>query len=145
MRCSAFITKTTHNTQDPLIKERVIQLACEFATGPLKRKSQFAFKVFEHILETSCYDEPNYNAYSDAVKELQGFCFHQLQRLAIRFPDQLIVGLPHLQMNSNFPNPEQTVYDELERKISDLCHTVALDEQTRMRYSSVLFIIMLVY
>lgn len=110
--------------EDPLIKERVIQLAVGFATGPLKRNARFAFRIFEYTLDTRCPDDPNCATYSDAVKDLHGFCLHQLQRLAMRFPDYLI-----------------TIFDEVEQKVNQVSQAVALDEQTRVRYSSVLFII----
>ncbi|MCJ1467281.1 hypothetical protein MMC07_005905 [Pseudocyphellaria aurata] len=113
----------TSNLQDPLIKERVIQLAVGFATGPLKRNATFAFRVFEYTLDTRYPDDPACATYSDAVKDLHGFCLHQLQRLAMRFPDYLI-----------------TIFDEVERRI-DALRQSAVDEQTRVRYSSVLFII----
>lgn len=75
-----------------MVKVHVVQLAAAFATGPLKRNAQFALRVFEYILESRCPDDPTYEAYSDAVKELHAFCLHQLQRLAMRFPDYLIVS-----------------------------------------------------
>ena len=78
--------------KDPIIKQRVIQLAVGFATGPLKRNPQFAFKVFDYILDTKCPADPAYAAYTDAVSDLQAFSLHQLQRLAMRFPDYLIVS-----------------------------------------------------
>ena len=110
--------------EDPLIKERVIQLAVGFATGPLKRNARFAFRIFEYTLDTRCPDDPSYAVYSDAVKDLHGFCLHQLQRLAMRFPDYLV-----------------TIFDEVERKVNQVSQAVAVDEQTRVRYSSILFII----
>ena len=78
--------------KDPIIKQRVIQLAVGFAIGPLKRNPQFAFKVFDYILDTRCPADPAYAAYTDAVADLQAFSLHQLQRLAMRFPDYLIVS-----------------------------------------------------
>lgn len=74
------------------MKGRVIQLAVGFATGPLKRNAQFALRVFEYTLETRCPDDPAYEIYSEAVKDLHSGCLHQLQRLAMRFPDSLIVS-----------------------------------------------------
>lgn len=58
----------------------------------MKRNAQFAFRVFEYTLDTRCPDDPACATYSDAVKDLHGFCLHQLQRLAMRFPDYLIVS-----------------------------------------------------
>ena len=78
--------------KDPIIKQRVIQLAVGFAIGPLKRNAQFAFKVFDYILDIRCPAHPACLAYTDAVKDLQGFSLHQLQRLAMRFPDFLVVS-----------------------------------------------------
>ena len=119
--CDRLLTLTF---EDPLIKERVIQLAVGFATGPLKRNARFAFRIFEYTLDTRCPENPTYTAYNDAVKDLHGFCLHQLQRLAMRFPDYLV-----------------TIFDEVERKVNQISQAVAQDEQTRVRYSSILFII----
>lgn len=111
--------------EDPSIKQRVIQLAVGFATGPLKRNARFAFKIFDYVLDTSCPVFPGCEAYNDAVKDLQAFSLHQLQRLAMRFPDHLV-----------------TIFDEVERKVMSVSQRVAADKLTRARYSSVLFIIM---
>lgn len=131
-----------YTSQDPLIKERVIQLAICFATGPLKRNAQFIFKLVEYILETHCPDDPAFEAYSEAVKDLHGFCLHQLQRLAMRFPDYLVVSEATFldTVVSAKKWHVQTIFDELEKRIERLCQ-VADDEQTRVRLSSVLFII----
>ncbi|KAL8805576.1 MAG: hypothetical protein Q9182_001841 [Xanthomendoza sp. 2 TL-2023] len=112
------------NFEDPVVKERVIQLAVGFATGPLKKDARFAFKIFEYILDTKYPDDPNFPAYSEAVKDLQGLCIHELQRLAMKFPDYLI-----------------TIFDEIERKVSQVSQQVAADDNTRTRYYSILFII----
>ncbi len=37
-------------------------------------------------------EKPGYQAYSDAVKELQIDSMHELRRLATKMPDQLFVG-----------------------------------------------------
>ncbi|KAF6219395.1 hypothetical protein HO133_005221 [Letharia lupina] len=111
--------------EDPMIKQRVIQLAVGFAIGPLKRNAQFALKIFDYILDTRCSAHPACLAYTDAVKDLQAVSLHQLQRLAMRFPDYLVI-----------------IFDEVERKVMSVSQSVASDEQTRARYSSVLFIIM---
>ena len=84
----------THIAKDPIIKERVIQLAVGFAIGPLKRNAQFAFKVFDYILDIRCPPHPACVAYTDAVSDLQAFSLHQLQKLAMRFPDYLAVSRP---------------------------------------------------
>lgn len=131
-----------YTSQDPLIKERVIQLAMCFATGPLKRNAQFIFKLVEYTLETHCPDDSALEAYSEAVKDLHGFCLHQLQRLAMRFPDYLVVS--ETTFLRTFVGAKrwrvQTIFDELEKRIERLCQ-VTDDEQTCIRLSSVLFII----
>lgn len=81
-----------HIVKDPIIKQRVIQLAVGFAIGPLKRNAQFAFKLFDYILDTRCPAHPACEAYTDAVRDLQAFSLHQLQRLAMRFPNDLVVS-----------------------------------------------------
>lgn len=111
--------------EDPLIKERVIQLAVGFAVGPLKRDSQFAVRVFDKILDTKCASFPNCVAYTDAVQDLHLFCVHQMQRLAMRFADHLV-----------------TIYDEVQRKTMAVSQSIGSDEQTKARYSTILFVIM---
>ena len=111
--------------EDPLIKERVVQLAVGFAIGPLKRDSKFAVRVFDKILETRCASFPECQAYTDAVKDLQLFCVHQMQRLAMRFADHLV-----------------TIYEEVERKIMAVSHSVGSDPQNQVRYFSIMFVIM---
>ncbi|KAL8711046.1 MAG: hypothetical protein Q9220_004427 [cf. Caloplaca sp. 1 TL-2023] len=110
--------------EDPLVKERVIQLAVGFATGPLKQDVRFAFRVFEYILDTKYPDNVSFTAYSEAVKDLQGLCVHELQRLAMKFPDYLI-----------------TIFDEVERKVTQVSQAFAQDDHARARYYSILFII----
>ena len=127
--------------QDPLIKQRVIQLAGELATGPLKRNPRFVLKAFEFTMKTRCPEEPASETYNDAVKDLQGYCGHQLQRLAMRFPDYLTVSEGSPNASGDDANVNQNVYDELERKLTEMFTTTTLDEASRIRYSSVLFII----
>ncbi len=111
--------------EDPSIKQRVLQLAVGFAVGPLKRNAQFALRIFDCILDTRCPEYPGCVAYNEAVKDLQSFSLHQLQRLAMRFANHLV-----------------SIFPEVEQKLMSVSQIVAPDEQTRARYSSVLFIIM---
>jgi hypothetical protein len=56
-------------------------------------------KVLEHILMSRPVEQPEYSAYNDAVKELQTDGMYELQRLASKMPDQLLVSLiPHGKM-----------------------------------------------
>ena len=77
--------------QDPAIKQRIIQSMIEFGIGPLKHNSQFTMKVFNFTIETRATTHPDATAYNDSIKDLQVFCVHQLQRLAMRFYNDLIV------------------------------------------------------
>lgn len=83
--------------QDPAIKERVISFATGFASNPLKGNAPFAFRVIEYTLDAQVPDDKSCMAYSDAVKEFRSFCIHQLQRLAMRFPDFYIVSIVSVQ------------------------------------------------
>ena len=72
--------------------QRIIQLAVVFATGPLKGNAQFAFKVFDYSLNARRPDNLSSAAYTEALKELESLRLHQLQRLAMRFPDDFVVS-----------------------------------------------------
>lgn len=54
-------------------------------------------KVLEHILMTQPAEFPEVPAYTDAIKDLQAESGHELQRLAIKMPDQLLVNVYQLQ------------------------------------------------
>lgn len=49
-------------------------------------------KVLQHILMSQPAAHPEYAAYSEAVKELQTDGMYDLQRLASKMPDQLLVS-----------------------------------------------------
>jgi hypothetical protein len=55
-------------------------------------------KVLEHILMSRPVEQPQCNAYNDAVKELQTDGMYELQRLASKMPDQLLVICPIKQI-----------------------------------------------
>ena len=119
--CERLLTLTF---EDPGVLERMVQIAVVFATGPLKRNAQFSFKVFDYVLNARCSGDRVSVAYDEAVKDFESFRLHQLQRLAMRFSDYFI-----------------HIFDDIERRINEVSQTSAIDEQTRMRYSSILFII----
>jgi exportin-5 len=75
-----------------MIKQRVIKLAVEFSTKALDRKPSFSLKVLEHILSIRLAEEPDLPIFSEAVRELQSVCSHELQRLAMRYPDYFVVS-----------------------------------------------------
>jgi exportin-5 len=49
-------------------------------------------KVLEHILMSHPPEKPEYQAYSDAVKDLHGDAMYELRRLATKMPNQLFVS-----------------------------------------------------
>lgn len=48
-------------------------------------------KVLEHILFTWPATHPEHRAYTEAIKELQSESLAELQRLAAKMPDHLLV------------------------------------------------------
>ena len=63
-----------------------------FSTTALNKNVGFMLKVLEHILLTWPALEPEYRAYNDAIKDLQGESMIELQRLASEMPDHLLVS-----------------------------------------------------
>jgi exportin-5 len=51
-------------------------------------------KVLEHLLMCHPAERPEYQAYTDAVKELQTDAMHELRRIAIKMPNQVFVRQP---------------------------------------------------
>ncbi len=48
-------------------------------------------KVLEHLLVSRPIEQPEYPAYNEAVKELLTDTMYEIQRLATKMPDQLLV------------------------------------------------------
>ncbi len=49
-------------------------------------------KVLEHLLMSRPAEQPEYPAYNEAVKELLTDTMYEIQRLATKMPDQLLVS-----------------------------------------------------
>jgi exportin-5 len=110
---------------DPIIRKRVLNLAVLFSTSALDKKPTFMLKVLEHVLMTQPVDKPECQAYSDAVKELQSDAMHELNRLAMKMPDQLL-----------------DVYEQLESKVAQIIATGHLDTKQQVSYQTFLFTIL---
>lgn len=81
-----------------MIRKRILQLLVAFSTTVLEKNAQFMLKVLEHILMTWPAAQPAYKLYNEAIKELQGESLVELQRLASKMPDHLLVSAdPHLE------------------------------------------------
>lgn len=68
----------------------------DISSRALDKTPSFALKALEHILMTRLVDQPEYPAYSEAVKELHGLASHELRRLAMRYSDYFSVMSYHL-------------------------------------------------
>lgn len=77
--------------EDPMIRKRTLQLLVYFSTTALNKNATFMLKVLEHILLTWPALQPEYRAFNDAIKDLQGESMVELQRLASEMPDHLLV------------------------------------------------------
>ncbi|KAM5372907.1 hypothetical protein ACJZ2D_007244 [Fusarium nematophilum] len=110
--------------EDPMIRKRTLQLLVYFSTTALNKNATFMLKVLEHILLTWPALQPEYRAFNDAIKDLQGESMVELQRLASEMPDHLL-----------------GVYDQIENKVNEMMSSGSLDEKRSIAYKSFLFII----
>lgn len=81
-------------------------------------------KILEHILLTRPAEYPANHAYSDALKELMNVCTTEIQRLAMKMPDHLMV-----------------VYDQLRSKINEIVAGDGVDDRTKIAFHTFLFTI----
>ena len=75
-------------------------------------------KVLQHILMSRPAEQPEYIAYSDAVKELQADSMYELQRLATKMPDQLLVGSRLLYFTRNINTSRRTFIRNLKKRLT---------------------------
>lgn len=116
---------TGRKYEDPLMKQRLIKLAVECSARALERNQAFALKVLEHILLTQTADQPQYPAYSEAVRELQVYATSELRRLASRHADYFA-----------------SFYDQLEAKIREVLSTSTFDEKAEAEMYGTLLIVL---
>jgi len=122
-------------------------------------------KVLEHILMTWPAPQAEHRLFNDAIKDLQSESIAELQRLASKMPDHLLVchhthtscgAFAHSLASCSF-HPlilnwpawivlivlaAQDVYDQLEEKVNQMISLGTLDEKRQIAYQSFLFIIM---
>ena len=77
-------------------------LAVAFSTTALDKKVGFMLKVLEHILMSQPIEKPEHVSYTEAVKELQVDCMSELQRLASKMPNHLLVNSPRNSRSPHF-------------------------------------------
>lgn len=75
------------------MKQRIVKLVVDISSKALDNTPSFALKVLEYTIMTRLPDQPEFPAYSEAVKELHGLASHELRRLAARYADYFSVGL----------------------------------------------------
>ncbi|PHH68125.1 hypothetical protein CDD82_824 [Ophiocordyceps australis] len=109
---------------DPVIRKRILHTLVYLSTNTLKGNTDLMLRVLQHILETWPALEPEYRAYNDVIKELQGESTVELQRLAASMPDRLL-----------------NVYDQIEQRAKELMDSGALDDKRLIAYKSFLFVI----
>ncbi|KAI9743344.1 MAG: hypothetical protein M1818_003190 [Claussenomyces sp. TS43310] len=107
---------------DPIIRKRILQLSVAFSTSALQKKSGFMLKVLEQLLTHTVVEDTRYRAYADAVKELQNESLHELSRLAIKMPDQLL-----------------DVFDQLQTKVNEILASGIVDSKQQVTYQTFLF------
>lgn len=78
-------------SQDPLIRKRILQLLVSFSTRALDSKPAIMLRVLEHILMTWPALQPEHRLFNDAIRDLQTESMVELQRLASKMPDPLLV------------------------------------------------------
>lgn len=63
-----------------------------FSTRALDSNPAFMLKVLEHILMTWPALQPDHRLFNDAIRDLQTESMVELQRLASKMPDPLLVS-----------------------------------------------------
>lgn len=62
-----------------------------FCTKALSDRPAFALTFLEYMLTTRLVDNPAFPQYSDAIKDLERICSLEMQKLAMKFPDDFMV------------------------------------------------------
>lgn len=86
--------------------------------------------------------QPEHRLFNDAIRDLQTESMVELQRLASKMPDPLLVSIPRSLGVARSNQWVQDVYDQLEGKVQEMIASGTLDEKRQVAYQSFLFIIM---
>lgn len=89
---------------------------------------------------THLEEQPQYPAYSDAVRELHSLASHELRRLSMRYADYFFVSTKKM-IHELRANIFKTFYDVLEPKIREIAAAHQLDDKLQTELISVLLII----
>lgn len=71
--------------------KKVIQLMSTFSTKALPDRPAFALTFLEHLLTIKLADNTDFPQYSEAVKDLERMCSLEMQKLAMKFPNDFMV------------------------------------------------------
>lgn len=110
--------------EDPEISKKVVTLMSTFSTKALPNRPAFALTFLEHILTVRLPDNIGFPQYSDAVKDLERMTGLEMQKLAMKFPNDFM-----------------NVYDGLEQKINEIVALPETDDRQKFSYNAFLFII----
>lgn len=111
--------------RDPDIQRRVLSLLVYLAARPLRKQTSFASRLLEHMFKPPPSTSTEGSLfYGEAVKSLRLAIASELQRLGMACPDHYL-----------------PMFDELERRISELLATTATDEKQELGYQTFLFTI----
>ncbi|KAF2838622.1 ARM repeat-containing protein [Patellaria atrata CBS 101060] len=110
--------------EDPEIAKKMVQLMVTFSTKALNDRPSFAITLVKYMLDFPDMDIPAHAQYSEAVKSMEQANALEMQRLAIVFANYFL-----------------SIYDELERKITEVLTSRPTDDKLRFGYMAVLYII----
>jgi hypothetical protein len=77
--------------QDPEVSKKIIQIISSFSTRVLPDRPAFALTFLEYLLTMKLADNTSFTQYSDAVKDLERMCSLEMQKLAMKFPNDFMV------------------------------------------------------
>ena len=115
--------------EEPNIQQRIVVMVSDFTLDPLKRTVPLVLSTFQYLLDVKAALLENRKTssnsqYNEDTKELQRLTSHQIQRLSLKFSDDLIDS-----------------FSEIESKISRVCQMSQIDEEDRDRCIAALLII----
>ena len=119
----------------------MLQLLVAFSTTALDNNPNLMLRVLEHILMTWPALQPENRAYNDAIKDLQAESMVELQRLAAKMPDHLLVSPPVCVSQTDCLPVLQNVYPDIEAKVKEMMASGTLDDKRAIAYQSFLFLI----
>lgn len=74
------------------MRQKVLQAGASAASLTLSNRSAFVLKVLENLLDPRYQDRNGDLVYNEACRDLQTACTLDLQRMAWKMPDKLMVG-----------------------------------------------------